>query len=549
MKKYLFLAAAATLATCTNETLVETPQLPEDEEVAIGFGTDMANMTRAENSSGETKYALSNYHNTFYVWGYKRVELSDTEHVYTTVFNGIDDVVGTEEHSLVSWDTDWTYTPARFWDKSATYYNFYAAAPSQYDWEATDNDGNAITDNDYMKDEDDVKFSLKEFSTDGLSLAQNTGTPTSSDKSLFAKDTETNPDLMISNDILKHDKYTTDKVNFEFNHILSRLNIAVKKDEATLEDACVKITELKVYNLKNTGDFAEAFGSTGLTAETLKAGTDLRWTKADLDPDALPVVGVEFANISSSAAPTTTKDAVVNTTTSYINEADVTAATNIVSTSYNYMYQSLVIPQTVLFKSCKLNGTDVYAKDDKTAKSEDTDAFIKVSYTIDGEPFTYFYNLAEVFSNVNAPIVDASGNSAVLLYGDAGYAFSTPTGLVLADGTPITCFGCFKDGQFYQSDMSAGLQPLYIDSTDNKFYTDETTHDDTTLYPAQVFVMLNSDNTHRLALRSDIQGECDVTFCEGWQNNLKITIKPTAILFTGEVYEWVTKEENEHTVE
>ena len=36
-------------------------------------------------------------------------------------------------------------------------------------------------------------------------------------------------------------------------------------------------------------------------------------------------------------------------------------------------------------------------------------------------------------------------------------------------------------------------------------------------------------------------GECDIKLCEGWQNNIWITIDPTRIIFDAEVYKWADK--------
>ena len=86
MKKYLFIAAAATLAACTQDTLIDDTKVPDTKEVAIGFGTGMNNITRAEaeNSSATKKNDLSIYHNSFYVWGNKAV--GSTSPTYTAVF-------------------------------------------------------------------------------------------------------------------------------------------------------------------------------------------------------------------------------------------------------------------------------------------------------------------------------------------------------------------------------------------------------------------------------------------------------------------------------
>lgn len=602
MKKYFIFAAAVAFTACTNDTLIDNTKVAE-KDVAIGFGTMFNGLTRAvdpcddnvaENDKAATaKYGLSYFHNQFYMWGYKKI--ADK---YQMVFNGND--VDNDTQSLVTYMgadvDDWTYAPLRYWDKSAAYYNFYAVAPATIDdaykgtgfvtWKAAED---ALT---VMNDVYDVRFSINNFKVDGKSLAQNAEEPTASDKSLFATDNTKNPDLMIANDHLQHSLYTNDKVNFEFNHILSRLNIAVKssvpqtynkkqahvtytttgdtnvpvfkkgdlyyiKDsnnkaqqvgynsvdksaekvgepgeewDATLYEpvmiddtadptsGVVKITELKVYNLKDQGSFNEVFGSS--IAETLtdeqktllSNGTDKRWTAVFSNTtNKNSEIGVSFVNTDN---PTNhTKEKSTATDTEYINgSTDATAATNVLTDKYNYFYQGLVIPQTVKYEACELNGSDVYDFTNNYALAN-KDAFLKITYTIDGDSFTAFYNLAQVFNNVEAAYVHPTFGSAYRT-DDGDFAFEK------IDGTTKT---------YHRSDGTV------LDEEPEWFDGDAIT-----------------SGTQRVAVKTKEladRGVCDITFCEGWQNNLMINISPAAIYVTGSVFEWATYKDNIFDVE
>lgn len=515
MKKYWILAVAA-LAACNNETLVENAEVFPEKDVAIAFGTDINKLTRAENSDATGENGLEAYHKTFRVWGYKNVEVETGKLTSIEAFKGTDDAT-----SVVTWKTsgvtepftaagDWTYSPLRFWDKTAANYDFHAASPEDAGWVATKADNSELTVGALTFKKTGATVSGESLKFDYTAVADKkvTGQPDDA----FAKDV----DLMIAEDETILPPFSQDKrVDFHFSHILSRFNIGVK---TTLTSPNVVVLKsLEVYNMNSKGDFDEA---TDLGTDVLSEGTIKRWGNLS----STYTFGYPNTEVST-ADMTLTSDVTLNSKTA--KPAD-----------YKLVYQGLVIPQTVKYQGdLKQNGSNA---------GSSSEPYVKIVYTLNGETFTTFYNLASIFSNVNAVVTDENGNPAVQLYGDAGYAFSTPSGLVLADGTAITCFGLYKDGQFYQSDMSAGLKPLYYDTTTSKFYTDDAF---TIEYPAQVFIVLNDDNSHHKVLRSEVDGECDVNFCEGWQNNLWITISPDAILFDASVYEWATKENHEHTVE
>ncbi len=326
MKKYYIAIAAATvlLSACGRSELNDVIE-PQQEE--IGFSTFTSRITKAENSSATATNALQAHHTTFKVWGSKYV--AGTE---TAVFTAQE-----VNHN----GTDWTYTPKRFWDKSATKYDFYAAAPASLSW---------------SWDNTNKKLSLSNFAVDGATIAVS--------ESVNANAVMPNSkDIMISEDITNHTTYTSAKVNLHFIHLLSRLNIGVKKATPVLDDFIVKLKEIKVYNMTSNGSFNE---NTTLGDGVLAGGTTARWSAATTPAKFTSGVG-------------------------YTTETTVT-------TDYKYVYQSLVIPQVVEYVAdVKLNGTGL---------DENSKPYLNIKYEIwtNGTPsekvdgYSYYYNLADIFN-------------------------------------------------------------------------------------------------------------------------------------------------------
>ena len=328
MKKYLFfLATAAIVASCSNNDLRNDLQ---NEQVEIGFSTYTGKLTRAgaENSGIEDKNTLSSHHTAFKVWGYKTVNGEPS-----AVF-GESNNAGTQ----VAWNNTksaWEYTPLRFWDKSATNYKFYAAAPASASWS-------------YAND----KLSLTSFSVDGATIAASSSID--ADANFGAKD------IMISEDVtvLPAD-YTTANVQLDFIHLLTRLNIGVKKATPALDSYVVKLTSIKVFNLVDGANFSEATAA-------VQAGSIARWS----------------ANNTISSA---SKGGYGYTTET------------VVTTSYNYIYQSLFIPQQIDYvANTPLNGSGLGA---------DSKPYLNIQYSLyasDGttliDSYSYFFNLADMFN-------------------------------------------------------------------------------------------------------------------------------------------------------
>lgn len=222
-------AAAALFVACAGNDVINEIV---DEEIAIGFEGKYVNKeTRAEINQDWFKQTT----NHFGVYGYKGT---------FQLFNKED----------VSWDgNDWVHSTVRFWDKSATNYNFYAYAP----YEASHSFAA------------DKKFSF-------------TSIPVIKDI------TEANADIAIATPItsMSYGNCTQTEVaghgeghvEFDFNHILSKLAFKVKTSvDPTVAE--IKVTALQIDFPQGTATWTQnaanaVIGTTAFPTYTVKDGTE-----------------------------------------------------------------------------------------------------------------------------------------------------------------------------------------------------------------------------------------------------------------------------------
>lgn len=491
MKKSFMLiaAAAAMFAACQQEDVVIDQS--SNLEEAIGFGTYTPGMTRADNSTGEDGEQLEKYHNTFAVYGFKNVGSTETQ-----VFNKTEctytDSPANPYYAEVS-AGDWTYSPVRYWDKAADGYDFYAYSPKEVSFTLAGVPG-------------DYYFTLAAYSVDGKSLKPDTKV-TGQNLDCFAATNVNTADPMIATDVKGYKTYSKQHVQLDFNHILSRLNLAVKTT-VPATGAKVTLKKLMVYNMQSKGDFQEKTisGTTVSEFTGLSDGTAARWNTGYGETHSFGYDG---------------------TTSNYITGG--TADGYVLTDAYNYVYQTLIIPQTIAAETINLNGKDLNTS---TAKP-----YLYIEYEIaytSGETETNFgyYNLASLFQNGYAP-ADANGRIPYQTEGGVSLYLGTDDKYYTEAGEPVTVI-YKKDSDYFKA----------LPCTDaNKM--DLTNTDDANLYTDSYHVLVGSDGQPIRATR----GDADVTFCEGWQNNLLITIDPVAILFDASVYKWVTKENVDVTIQ
>lgn len=273
MKKNYFMLAATTMmfAACSQSDLVN--EIEEAAPQAIEFSTFTNKTTRAVENNNSANYsgALNEHHTTFKVWASKQVtdnEVNPSTTKYLQVYNG----------STVTYGTAWVASPLKFWDKTATSYEFYAAAPAELSWNAANTTGTAGT------------LSLNNFSLTGVN-----NTALESWKGLADKD------LMIAAPCTTlKDDYSS--VDLNFIHILSRLNIQVKSsyndgDSDASNDPVIMLTGLNVCGLNNIGTFNEATAA-------VPAGTTARWT--NLSDDGTYTLAAELPLTKLTSEPVLT---------------------------------------------------------------------------------------------------------------------------------------------------------------------------------------------------------------------------------------------------
>lgn len=347
-KSYLILAAVAGLfASCSQEVLVDE-NVNAVTESPIGFSTFAGSQTRGaeNNEDAVNKWDLENHSTTFDVWAWKYY---DGAWVSTAVYN----------QGVVTYASSaWTANPLKFWDKSAEKYYFYAAAPTDNKWALTGTG-------------DAGKLSYANFTlAGGLDNNLSKGATTVTTYVQSFKDVS-DVDLMIAEDkeVLRasYNKATPDVVEELFDHILSRLNVTVAlKDGGSLEtnNATVKVTNFGItgVNLKNKGSFDEG---AALGTDVLAKGTIKRWNTLSTD-GTYDLPGASISTTTLTDAPL-------------------------------YIAQYLIIPQAitseVLDRANGLKDTDANDVGDQAAAHP----YFRIDYTINDEPYTAYYNLANAF--------------------------------------------------------------------------------------------------------------------------------------------------------
>ena len=321
MRKSLFIfATAAIVVSCSDQdSLKKDIQNGNDE--AINFETFTTKQTRAtENSSATYNWALFDHHTSFQVWSYKNT--SDSK-----VFDG--DVITVSSDNANTPTYSYTYSPTRFWDKAATAYEYYAAAPSDVynsssnpnGWQFNVKDGftaAGIT----VTDNQNKGYLTTNSTLKGTNIADGTTTYKYSFKGAKNFDnSDGDVDKLIAAPKVVYKAYFSQPVQLNFIHILSRLNVSIKKDEI-LKDQTVIVKKLEVHNLKATGAFNESTAAS-------QSGNNTRWT--------------ESGSAVTYAAPT-----------------DIEVEATITSTDANpapqYLIQSLVIPQDADYEAVALDG-------------------------------------------------------------------------------------------------------------------------------------------------------------------------------------------------
>lgn len=223
MKKSLLLLTtmAALLASCG-----DNQKLTVEPEHAIDFKAYTGKTTKAAIDSNTGLADAGG----FLVWGYKTPTASVAWTSASTIFN--EQLVEAENGAYTSGNnTNWTYTPKKYWDINGTY-KFYAAGP---------NDKTNI----------DIAFTGSNKSTGKITI--------SNAQSLVSTNEAYNDYVILRNAVTRNagEANGTDNVDFDFNHVMSKVLVKLKKEDTN--HATVKVTALSMTGWNaNNGNFAQS---------------------------------------------------------------------------------------------------------------------------------------------------------------------------------------------------------------------------------------------------------------------------------------------------
>lgn len=565
-KRLLLIAAAATMLTaCVNTEDFRDVNIQQNSENdgTIGFTSFTDKMTKGINDKAENSEALYtwtfwNHQESFQVWA-RKANQPEKE-----IFGGTK--VTVERSDATPYTYTYTYAPARFWDKAAASYQFFAAAPAQPDGENptwtwtfthTANDLAGIA-NGYFS-------TTSTLNGVNLQSVANSG-PTTALKNVFKGTTDIDKLIAAPCQVTNtyYNKPVPDAVNLNFIHILSKLNITISTSLASTYD--VDILGFEVKAIPNDGTFNE--NTEGFTAH----GKNIRWSGYSTTTDIL--TGIDN-NTNKKDVPLTTGNKL-------------------------YIVESLIIPQSIAYERIALDAAhhdainsaavpftsyEAYEK----ARDNDVDRLTEAQFNaLFATAYTTFKTWG-TYTQVSETIDEATFDARVAEASEAANdPYDTFADYATAKGANATLNanqfaalidnGAFRTwGNYTQVALEnideATFNARVNDATDvpainiaeygtpTKPYFKITYSIDGEVFTANynlAAAFLNYNNNNQI-MSKDGNGKLILTnlttepttfgFYEGWQNTLNIIINPTAIEFTADVAEWDDIEEKTYEIE
>lgn len=320
MKKYLFIATAAMVfAACSSDG--DSFSENDENQVPISFDQFLTNETRAAIADVENLADEGG----FVVYGYK----ADKPATGTTAdwtATGIQTIFAAENVKSDDSGTTWTYDNLRFWDKQSLY-NFYAIAP-------------------YNPASGTYSISGAEtgyFTVTGAKSARYDD----SDDYLVARGGQKNEDGDRS---ALPDK----KVNFEFHHIMAKVDFKLK---STLSTGTITVTRLEMTGWDNgVGKFEQ---KRDVTPDTLHYG---EWSIATAVAGDVTLVGTGASDDTIELTCDATDPEIEDVEDWYIMVPQPIAASNLTFTiDYTYTngtYTETFKDQVAAVPTRQIWGTD-----------------------------------------------------------------------------------------------------------------------------------------------------------------------------------------------
>lgn len=323
MKKSIFIITATALVISCASNDVKNDIL--QEEMSIGFDSFSSLATKSSSAAN-----LEDYHQTFGVWGYKTVNATESavmERIVSSVSKSYQVKHDDSGNGSADWDYDGTAGSAlgqflKYWDKTASKYQFDAYAPYS-DNASISNHVISIANGQYAANEN-LQTTLSEtLNTEVFSGVGVTSTTASTDWMMPAASYVRNA---------SGGTMSSDIVNLDFKHILSKVIIVVKtKDDFPFN---ITLNSLSLNNVYGSGSYngtawttsGSAVSVNGVVGEMTKSTTATKHKyyaieclvmpqataapkfsvnyKIGTDPETFDVSEVSIDNITSFAAGT-----------------------------------------------------------------------------------------------------------------------------------------------------------------------------------------------------------------------------------------------------
>lgn len=208
---------ASMFSACTN-----TEEVVMEERRALDFSVFTNKATRAP----ETQGSLQTDGKSFGVWG------------YSTYGTTVTDVFLNQPVTYDGTAKVWEYSPLKYWDKLSSY-EFYAYYPYQ-----------------------------------------SSGVTINADKNITVTDFTVAPlvanhvDLMLASKVTQAVGAAINKVTFNFNHLLSNINLVFKKDD-DIEATKVTLKSVKIYGMSKKGTFVQTQSSDFFSGNWTVSASDI----------------------------------------------------------------------------------------------------------------------------------------------------------------------------------------------------------------------------------------------------------------------------------
>jgi len=272
MKKTNLLIAAAALMVvgCAENTV-----LNETDEMPIGFTkVYVENVTKAIKTGAYTTQNFETEGNTFGVFGYKQTSTQTDAQIFSD--QKVEYKSGLSTDNGYNGTTDWAYSPIKYWDKSATAYNFYAYAPHSGDFTGTV----ALS-----------SQSATAFSISGFKQATTQSAMVDLMTDLSSKTSVTGNSI------------GTNDVAFTFNHILSNINLKMALSSSLKADETsnpVTVVSVSIGAVKMDGSYAYASSAYAWSLAASPTTATFAATQTDgnvFASKALKASNVEYTNV------------------------------------------------------------------------------------------------------------------------------------------------------------------------------------------------------------------------------------------------------------